>query len=83
MNAHSYHRIYHLIIGFCSLYFICCFNIGCAVEKGKVYTKDGKHYGKTGGLFKAEWDDYYLRGITYSEGSYWQDAAADFAVAIK
>jgi hypothetical protein len=83
MNTHSYNRIYHLIIGICLLFLIYCFNIGCAVEKGKVYTKDGKLYGKTDGLFKASWDDYYLRGLSYSEGSYWADAAADFAVAIQ
>jgi len=56
---------------------------GCAVEKGKVYEKDGKLYGKTDGLFKAKWDDYYLRGLSYGEGSFWGDAAADFMVAIQ
>jgi hypothetical protein len=62
---------------------IYCCTIGCAVEKGKVYTKDGKVYGKTDGLFKAAWDDYYLRGISYSEGAFWEDAAADFVAAIE
>ncbi|MDX1779665.1 MAG: hypothetical protein R3339_12355, partial [Thermodesulfobacteriota bacterium] len=45
--------------------------------------KDGKRYGTTGGLFKSEWDDYYLRGLSYGEGEYWEDAAKDFAVAIQ
>ena len=40
------------------------FLFACAVEKGKVYVKDGKRYGTTGGLFKSEWDDYYLRERT-------------------
>jgi tetratricopeptide (TPR) repeat protein len=70
---------------------LCCialgaigyFIAGCAVEKGKVYEKDGKLYGKTEGLFKARWDDYYVRGISYSDGGFWNDAAADFARAIE
>jgi len=56
---------------------------GCAVEKGKIYEKDGKFYGKTAGLFKAKWDDYYLRGLSYGEGRFWEDASADFLVAIQ
>ena len=56
---------------------------GCAVEKGKVYEEDGKLYGKTDGLFKAKWEDYYLRGLSYGEGGFWGDAAADFMVAIQ
>ena len=83
MSAHMYHRFNHVKIVCCALFLIYCFTIACAVEKGKVYTKDGKIYGKTDGLFKASWDDYYLRGISYSEGSFWADAAADFAVAIE
>ncbi len=80
MNNFSFHRILFLIIG---LSLLSSFLFGCAVEKGKVYVKDGKSYGTTGGLFKAEWDDYYLRGLSYEEGEYWEDAARDFAVAIQ
>ena len=65
------------------LFLICRFLTGCAVEKGKVYEKDGKLYGKTDGLFKAKWDDYYLRGLSYGEGGFWEDAASDFMVAIQ
>ncbi len=55
----------------------------CAVDKGKIYEKDGKLYGKTDGLFKAKWEDYYLRGTSYSEGGFWEDAVADFAQAME
>lgn len=65
------------------LSFICSFLNGCAVEKGKVYEKDGRLYGETEGLFKAKWEDYYLRGLSYSEGGFWEDAASDFMVAMQ
>jgi len=80
MNNFSFHRISLLIIAGS---FLSSFLFACAVEKGKVYVKDGKRYGTTGGLFKSEWDDFYLRGLSYGEGEYWDDAARDFAVAIK
>ncbi len=56
--------------------------LGCAVEKGNIYEKDGKTYGKTGGIFKSQWDDYYLKGLSYMDGSYWEDAVDDFNKAI-
>jgi len=56
---------------------------GCAVEKGALYEKDGKIYGRTDGIFKAQWDDYYLRGLSYMEGAYWEDAARDLKKAIE
>ena len=80
MNNFNFHRIVILIIG---VSLLSSFLFGCAVDKGKVYVKDGKSYGTTGGLFKSEWDDYYLRGLSYGEGEYWEDAARDFAVAIQ
>jgi len=40
-----------------------------------VYQKDGKAYGKADGLFKEQWNDYYLRGLSYSDGGFWDDAA--------
>jgi len=83
MTNLSLRKISLLTIGLISLCTICYFVPGCAVEKGKVYEKDGKLYGKTEGLFKARWDDYYVRAISYSEGGYWEDAAVDFSVAIQ
>ena len=57
--------------------------LGCAVKEGKVYQKDGKLYGKPAGLFKEQWNDYYLRGLSYSDGGYWDDATADFIEALR
>ncbi len=54
----------------------------CAVKKGPVYKKNGRLYGKTDAVFKSQWDDYYRRGLSYSEGGYWEEAAADFLTAI-
>ena len=51
----SFRKISLLTIGTISLCSIVYFAAGCAVEKGKVYEKDGKLYGKTEGLFKAKW----------------------------
>ena len=56
---------------------------GCAVKEGKVYQKDGKQFGKPDGLFMEQWNDYYLRGLSYSDGGYWADAAADFQEALR
>ena len=55
---------------------------GCAIENGKVYEKNGRLYGKPGGLFKSQWNDYYLRGVSYSDGEFWEDAASDFSTAV-
>ena len=57
--------------------------LGCAVKEGKVYKKDGRLYGKPEGLFGEQWHDYYLRGLSYSEGGYWDDAEADFIEALR
>jgi tetratricopeptide (TPR) repeat protein len=54
---------------------------GCAVQQGKRYEKNGKVYGKTDGLFKEKWNDFYLRGLSYGDGGFWEDAAADFREA--
>lgn len=77
-NKYTFYRygIVSLCVAFCLL-------AGCAVDKGKVYEKDGKFYGVTDGLFKAEWDDYYHRGISYGEGGFWNDAVMDFEKAIE
>ncbi len=79
----SVRKICLLTIGLLALGAIGYFGAGCAVEKGKVYEKNGKLYGKTEGLFKARWDDYYVRGVSYNDGGYWEDAAADFIRAIQ
>ena len=56
---------------------------GCAVKEGKVYQKDGKQFGKPDGLFMEQWNDYYLRGLSYSDGGFWVEAAGDFQEALR
>jgi tetratricopeptide (TPR) repeat protein len=67
-----------------SLFLSLCVIAGCAVERGTVYTKDGKQYGVTSGLiWRGQWWNYYERGSSYAEGAFWQDAMADFQAAIQ
>jgi hypothetical protein len=63
---------------------LCLCLAGCAVESGKVYVKDGKEYGVTSRqTWRARWWDYYDRGSSYATGEFWDEALADFQVAIK
>jgi hypothetical protein len=63
---------------------LLCMIMGCAVEQGKIYTKDGKQYGVTSShIWRGEWWNYYERGSSYAEGAFWPEAIADFQEAIK
>ena len=67
-----------------SLLPLLCMMVGCAVEQGKIYIKDGKQYGVTSSMiWRGEWWNYYERGSSYAEGAFWPDAIADFQEAIK
>ena len=58
--------------------------VGCAVERGQVYVKDGKRYGVTSQkTWRDRWWDYYERGASYADGEYWDDALADFTAATR
>ncbi|MBI4639567.1 MAG: hypothetical protein HY731_02670, partial [Candidatus Tectomicrobia bacterium] len=49
--------------------------IGCGVERGVIFEKDGKRYGVTpGNIWRPTWWNYYERGASYAEGEYWQEA---------
>jgi Curli production assembly/transport component CsgG/Glucodextranase, domain B len=62
---------------------LLCAVVGCAVERGQVYVKDGKQYGVTSSLiWRGQWWNYYERGSSYAEGEFWQEAIADFQAAI-
>jgi TolB-like protein len=66
-----------------SLPLLLCVIGGCAVEQGKVYTKDGKQYGVTSSMiWRGEWWNYYERGSSYAEGAFWPEAIVDFQAAI-
>src|SRR3989442_4875237 len=57
--------------------------IGCAVERGKVYVKDGVRYGVTSGqIWRDRWWNYYERGVSYAAGEFWDEAMADFQAAL-
>ena len=47
------------------------------------YLKDGRQYGQVQGLFRERWWNFYERGLSYSEGGFWQEAAADFKEALR
>ena len=55
--------------------------VGCVAQK-PTYTVDGKEYGVTSGLFRDRWWNYYERGVSYSEGGFYQEAISDFETAI-
>jgi hypothetical protein len=56
---------------------------GCAVDRGKVFIKDGIQYGVTPDLtWRGRWWDYYQRGLSYAAGAFWPEAIADFHAAI-
>src|SRR5213592_4627996 len=58
--------------------------MGCAVEQGKVYVKDGRQYGVTSSeVWRGRWWNYYERGVSYANGAFWTDAIADLQEAIK
>jgi tetratricopeptide (TPR) repeat protein len=66
------------------LIFVINFNfLSCTDSSSKKkYTKDGKEYGVTRGLFRAKWWNFYERGNSFSEGGFWEDAVTDFKKAI-
>jgi Curli production assembly/transport component CsgG/Glucodextranase, domain B len=66
------------------LLLLLCTVVGCAVERGKVYVKDGKQYGVTSSLtWRGQWWNFYERGSSYAEGAFWEDAITDFQAAIR
>ncbi len=44
--------------------------------------KDGRYYGVTKGLFRHRWWNFYERGLSFSDGGFWQEAEADFRQAL-
>ncbi len=60
---HQPQRIRAVVLSLCLLLGL----IGCAVERGKVYVKDGVHYGVTSGqIWRGRWWNYYELGISYN-----------------
>ena len=55
---------------------------GC-MPPAPVCVKDGVPYCRVDGSFTYEWYDYYERGLSCMEGGCYDDALADFDIAIK
>ncbi|MFC1799193.1 CsgG/HfaB family protein [Thermodesulfobacteriota bacterium] len=57
---------------------------GCAGQpSGKVYTKDGREYGRVKGTFRHRWWSYYERGVSFIDGEFYAEAVDDFKAAIR
>jgi TolB-like protein len=65
----------------CVLIIIFIFS-GCAGQE-TVHIKDGKEYGVTRGLFRDRFWNYYERGVSFTEGEYYDEAARDFLTGIE
>jgi len=57
--------------------------MSCNTPPDPKYTKDGQTYGEVKGLFRERWWNFYERGLSYSDGGFWQEAVADFQEALK
>lgn len=57
--------------------------LSCNTPPNPKYFKDGKQYGVVKGLFRERWWNFYERGLSYSEGGFWDEAVADFTQALK
>jgi len=55
---------------------------GCAVESPRIYVKDGKAYGRIEEAFRSKWWNYYERGLSFAEGSFFREAETDLREAI-
>jgi len=45
--------------------------------------KDGKEYGRVQGAFRHRWWNFYERGLSFAEGEFFPEAAADLKEAIR
>jgi TolB-like protein len=57
---------------------------GCGTgASNPVRIRDGVAYGKTEGNFRHRWWNYYERGLSYADGQFYAEAAADLSTALK
>ena len=62
----------------------CCLLCQCATTTSQsTYTRNGKVYGTTRGAFRNRWWNYYERGVSFADGKFFNEAAADFQEAIQ
>jgi len=56
---------------------------GCAVDSVPVHVKDGREYGRINEAFRNRWWNYYERGLSFAEGEFYKEAAADLNAAVR
>lgn len=72
------------LIGIMAFMLITAFCLpACHTPPDEKYIKNGKPYGVVKGLFRERWWNFYERGISFSAGEFWQEAAKDFEEAIR
>lgn len=57
--------------------------INCNTPPDPKFFKDGKQFGAVNGLFRERWWNFYERGVSFAEGGFWKEAAADFTEALR
>ena len=56
---------------------------GCVVDRGPIYTRDGKQYGVTSSkVWRNTWWQNYSGDYSYAEGGFWDEAIASFQTAL-
>ena len=77
-------NVQKIISGFIAIFVSITLFLSCAVQQDvQVKIKDGKQYGVVEGSFRHRWWNYYERGLSFAEGGFWEEAAADLKQAIK
>ncbi|MDM8550787.1 FlgO family outer membrane protein [Desulfobacterales bacterium HSG2] len=56
---------------------------GCAVDSVPIHLKDGREYGRINEAFRNRWWNYYERGLSFAEGEFYKEAAADLNAAVR
>lgn len=58
---------------------------GCATSTGgaSAYTRDGAAYGVTKGTFRGRWWNYYERGRSFQDGSFFAESEVDLRTALR
>ena len=65
----------------CGLFFLSFW--GCAGQPEKrAHVRDGREYGKVQGTFRHRWWNHYERAVSFEEGQFYSEAAADLKEAI-
>ena len=62
---------------------VVAFVLSCNTPPDPKYAKNGIQYGVVKGLFRERWWNFYERGLSFSEGGFWNEAAEDFLQALK